>query len=66
MVAPGIMNAFRPQFIVPGTKKFGPDLVARGIGGTYNKSDVFNQSMLLHCMIDSSAAQIYDATTLFH
>lgn len=66
MVASGVMDACRPHFMLPGHTKFGLDLVERSVGGKYNKSDVFNQCMMLKCMTDYSVAQVYDATVLFH
>lgn len=66
IIACALLDVTNVLFMVPGHTKFGPDLVARVFAGLYNISDVFNQCMLLNCMMKYAAAQVYDEKGLYH
>lgn len=59
MLSVGLLDCAMVVFMVVGHTKFGPDLVARQIAGSYNQADAFNHGQLVRLMTPYSTAGFY-------
>jgi len=55
-----VLDCAMVVYMVVGHTKFGPDLEARQVAGTYNQSDCFNHAQLLNLMLPHATAGVYD------
>lgn len=64
MLAVDLLDCAMVLYMVVGHTKFGPDLVARHVAGSFNKADCFNHGQLVALMRPYTSAGAYDGKRL--
>lgn len=64
MLSVGLLDCDMVVYMVVGHTNFGPDLVARQIGGAYNSWDAFNHGQLVRMMMPYATAGAYEEDIL--